>query len=73
MSDIIDQTEERSQVLIDKQIDFLRNLAAKIPEGRAGECVCCGEFSQRIVKSWCPVNHDYFEACPPCRDRRHLK
>lgn len=36
--------------------------AAKMPEGRPGECDLCGEYSGRLVKG----------ACAPCRDKYGL-
>ena len=49
--DLIDATEARN-------IKAIREAAAAIPAGVAGECCDCGEYSRRLVK----------DSCAKCRD-----
>lgn len=44
-------------------VQAAREAAAKIPEGKPGECDLCGEWSGRLVNG----------ACAPCRDRYNVR
>lgn len=62
MADEVDQIQEFQQLTTDKEIEKIREKAAKIPSGTPGDCNICGEESQRLVHG----------NCAPCRDRYGL-
>lgn len=53
MSDPVDSTDERTEILIAADIKVIRKAAAEIPEGTPGECYDCGEHSERLVEGVC--------------------
>lgn len=61
--DEADISEERAQLALDAELAKMRQQAAKIPQGKPGECELCGEWSGRLVAG----------ACAPCRDKYGLK
>lgn len=61
MSDVIDQQDERDQVLNDARIKEISSKAELRP-GAPGDCEYCGEWAGRLVDG----------ACAPCRDRYKL-
>lgn len=62
MADIIDQMDERNELLEDAQLAIVRARAAQIPAGAPGDCDLCGEWSGRLIRG----------ACAPCRDKHKL-
>lgn len=58
MSDLIDDANDKIEKEADYRVDFIRRVAASIPEGYPGECYQCGEHNARLVKGM----------CSPCRD-----
>lgn len=62
MADEVDQIQEFQQLTTDKEIEKIREKAAKIPPGTPGDCNICGEESQRLVHG----------NCARCRDRYGL-
>ncbi len=62
MADDTDITSDRIAVWEDNAVKGIREAAAKIPKGVAGECFHCGEHTLRLVRS----------ACAPCRDKLGL-
>lgn len=58
MADEIDETNEREQHLLDRNVQKIREDAANMPAGSPGECDKCGNETQRIVDG----------LCCPCRD-----
>jgi hypothetical protein len=61
MADEIDQAQAHSEAELARNVAAVRAQAA-IPEGNAGDCDFCGEWSGRLVGG----------ACAPCRDARRL-
>lgn len=59
MADEVDRANEYAEV--DRQ-DAIRRASKPMPPGEPGECIYCGEQSQRLVGG----------ACAPCRDKRRL-
>jgi len=62
MSDIIDTANDVAEAAADRAITAARAEAAQMPEGIAGECDFCGEWTGRLVRG----------ACAPCRDKRKM-
>lgn len=62
MSDIVDDTEVKSAILLDSQTAAIRQQIAFMPAGGKGDCVECGEPMPRLVLG----------VCCPCRDRLGL-
>lgn len=62
MADEGDLTNDRIEILEAATVAEIREAAARIPKGVAGDCDKCGEYSLRLVRS----------ACAPCRDRLGL-
>lgn len=60
--DDIDRQQERDEQWDEASIGRIRAQAAKIPEGKPGDCELCGEWSVRLVNG----------VCAPCRDRYKL-
>ena len=61
MADEIDQAQAHSEAELARNVAAVR-AAAVIPEGHAGDCDFCGEWTGRLVGG----------ACAPCRDARRL-
>lgn len=61
--DDVDKTQERDQIAADQAIQKVRDAAAVIQPGTAGECEMCGEWSGRLVKG----------ACAPCREKWRME
>lgn len=61
MADEIDQAQAYSEAELARNLAAVRAQAA-IPEGHAGDCDFCGEWTSRLVGG----------ACAPCRDARRL-
>lgn len=61
MSDELDATDERSQVMNDAAIQIIRN-KAKLDPGVEGECDKCGDHTIRLIGGY----------CAPCRDKYKL-
>lgn len=53
MADEIDETFDRSQFLLERDIELIRAKAAAMPKGAPGECDACGEPYDRIVDGLC--------------------
>jgi hypothetical protein len=62
MTDEIDRGCEREQLDRDHALEAVRTAAANIPDGNAGDCDTCGEWSGRLVQG----------CCAPCRDKYGL-
>ena len=62
MADEGDLTNDRIEILEAATVAEIREAAARIPKGVAGDCDKCGEYSLRLVRN----------ACAPCRDRLGL-
>jgi hypothetical protein len=60
--DIIDRANDLAEREAAAVLTAIRNHAARIPVGNAGECELCGEWSGRLVNA----------ACAPCRDKYKL-
>jgi hypothetical protein len=62
MSDEADYGSEREQEDTARAVAAARATAAAIPKGIPGECIDCGEYSERLVVG----------SCARCRDKyRH--
>lgn len=59
MSDEADRAGDLTEAMIEAEIARLREAAALIEAGCAGECDLCGEWSGRLIGG----------ACAACRDR----
>lgn len=57
-SDICDATDICSAQLLDAEVQAARNKAELMPKGSPGDCIECGQPSQRLVLC----------RCAPCRD-----
>lgn len=66
--DDVDITVEHMERVQSASLGMICEAAAKIPEGKAGDCNYCGDWFKRVVE----VKHDIF-ACGRCRDRHGLK
>ena len=62
MADIIDTSNERTELELDLGQKAVRAAVARMPEGEAGECDHCGEYFERTVGG----------ACGFCRDKLGL-
>lgn len=62
MADEADAASEDLERMESASIESIRNAAADIPKGEAGECSRCGEESPRLVGG----------ACARCRDKYDL-
>ena len=62
-ADPIDRADYFIESVIDDHVKEAMLRAAQIPEGVAGECSICGEWSGRLVN----------DACSPCRDKFGIK
>jgi hypothetical protein len=62
MADEIDRANDRAEADTERAIADVRKAAAVIPQGEAGDCDFCGEYSSRLVGG----------ACAPCRTRYRL-
>lgn len=60
--DVIDRANELADAEREHALANVRQRAALIEAGNAGECELCGEWSGRLIKG----------ACAPCRDRYKL-
>lgn len=61
MADIIDNAGALVEMVEERSVQAIREAAANIPEGYAGECWDCGLESQRLING----------QCAPCRDGRY--
>lgn len=59
MSDELDITSTNIEMMEAAAIAGIREQAAKIEKGVAGECIHCEEHSARLVRG----------SCAPCRDK----
>lgn len=59
MADEADRAEYYIESVIDDHVKEAMRIAAEIPIGNAGDCDGCGEWSGRLVDSY----------CSPCRDK----
>ncbi len=73
MSDEVEQTEVKSALLLEATVAARRAEAAKdnVPF-IAGDCECCEEPSERLVRCVHPKDGDVW-ACARCRDKLKLK
>ena len=60
MADDADRTGERMQLIESCAVDAIRRAAADIPEGIAGDCIKCEEYSGRLVNSFCARCRDLY-------------
>lgn len=59
-SDPIDAADYFRESVIDDHVKEAQRRAAEIPVGVAGECDGCGEFSMRLVDSYCAPRRDKY-------------
>lgn len=58
MADIIDDTNDYIDKIVERNILAIRAASADMPAGEPGECSSCGLDSKRLVNNM----------CAPCRD-----
>mgnify|MGYP001246026120 CR=1 FL=1 len=56
--DLADEAGATIEMFQQQQERRIRNAAAGIPKGVAGDCAECGDYNQRLVEG----------VCSPCRD-----
>ena len=62
MADLVDQSDERAELLLQADLRIIRNKASLMPIGEAGDCDKCGEASLRLI----------YGNCARCRDKYKL-
>ena len=66
MSDEADESRRVTQAGLDRSVATIREAAAKIEPGTAGDCDGCGEYFARVVRR----GRGHY--CARCRDSKGL-